>query len=170
MVSLGPEVKKATVPALVDQPLEIALSMLKSAGLIQGSVVEETSDKVAGIVIYQSHAAGTEVDEGTAVSLKVSKGGVPPTDTPASPDPSPSVEPVIYTKKITITLPADKESVKVRVEVDGEVKFNNVVYRTITVDGTIYPAVTGTGIHTVSVYFDDVLHESYPLDFTKPSE
>lgn len=168
VISLGPETKSVMVISFLGQTLEEARELLKKSNLTEGTIVPEASDKPEGTVIYQSIPADTEVSEGTAISFKVSKGpDTPAGDPSASPDVTPSTQPVMYTKKITVTLPTDKESVRVRVEVDGVVKFDNVVDRSMV---TIYPAVTGTGIHQISIYFDDTFHESYSLDFTKPSE
>jgi serine/threonine-protein kinase len=166
VVSSGPETKSVTVPSFVDETLESAQALLKSLNLIEGSSVKMESDKPVGTVIYQSVPAGTEVNEGSTISFQVSKGpDATSSDPGTSPEVTPSTEPVVYTKKVTVTLPTDRESVQVRIEVDGKVQFNNVVSQAM---GTIYPAVTGTGIHQISIYFDGVLDKSYPLDFTKP--
>jgi len=169
VVSIGPEVKRVTVPNFVDQTIESVRTQLQNLNLKEsGGIVEVNSDKPAGTVIYQSIPVGNEVNEGSTISFQVSKGPSGGTDDPGtSPEVTPSAQPIVYTKKVTVTLPTDRESVRVRVEVDEVVKFDNLVYQTM---GTIYPAVTGTGIHQITIYFDDVLHDSYSLDFTKPSE
>lgn len=170
VVSLGPEVKSVTVPSFVGQSLDDARKLLGDLNLKEGSsVFEVTSDKPVGTVIYQSVPAGSKVDEGSTISFQVSKGSGSSGDgTSPSPDVTSSAQPTSYTKKIKVVLPDDKDSVRVRVEVDGVVNFDNVVYRQNS--GIIYPAVTGTGVQQISVYFDDVLNESYPLDFSKASQ
>lgn len=167
VVSLGPETKKVTVPPFEGQDIESVRTQLQSLKLQEAGSVEVDSDQPAGIVIHQSVASGTEVDEGASISFQISKGTAGNTEPPEiSPSPTPTAQ-VMYSKRITVPLPTDRDSVRVRVEVDGVVKFDNVVYQTM---GTIYPAVTGTGIQKVSIYFDDVLYDSYDVDFTKPSE
>ena len=170
VVSLGPEVKSVAVPSFVGQSLDDARKLLGDLNLKEGSsVFEVTSDKPVGTVIYQSVPAGSKVDEGSTISFQVSKGSGSSGDgTSPSPDVTSSAQPTSYTKKIKVVLPDDKDSVRVRVEVDGVVNFDNVVYRQNS--GIIYPAVTGTGVQQISVYFDDVLNESYPLDFSKASQ
>jgi len=166
VVSLGPVVNKVTVLSFVDQTIDEARETLKTLNLTEGSVIPIESDKPAGTIIYQSIPAGSEVDEGTPISFQVSKGSgedaSPSPDTSATPTPDTTV----HTKKITVNLPENVESVRVRVEVDGVVKFNNVVYPG-SMGNVIYPPVDGSGVQTVSIYFDDVLQDSYDLDFSK---
>ena len=69
-----PDVQKAVVPTVTGQPIETARNLLLDSDLKIGSVNEVDSDAPAGQVVYQSIPAGTEVEEGTAVSLQVSKG------------------------------------------------------------------------------------------------
>lgn len=65
------------VPNVVDLPLQAAQTTLTSAGLAVGTVTQRASSTVvAGNVISQSPGAGSEVAEGTAVSLVVSTGPV----------------------------------------------------------------------------------------------
>jgi beta-lactam-binding protein with PASTA domain len=117
-------------------------------------------------VIHQSVTAGTEVEEGSTIGFQISQGSGSSVDPTTSSSPQPSST-VVYTKKIQVTLPTDPSSVRVRVEVDSVVKYDNVVDSSM---GTIYPAVTGSGIQQVSIYIDNVLQESYPVDFSKPSD
>ncbi|MPM71302.1 Serine/threonine-protein kinase PrkC [bioreactor metagenome] len=166
VVSLGPVANKVPVLSFVDQTIEWARETLKTLNLTEGSVIPIESDKPAGTIIYQSIPAGTEVDVGTAISFQVSKG--PGGDTSPSPDTSatPTPDTTVHTKKITVNLPDNVESVRVRVDVDGVVKFNNVVYPGST-GNVIYPPVDGSGVQTVSVYFDDVFQYSNEVDFSK---
>ena len=74
VVSLGVEVKTVRVPSVTGQSLEGARVTLTSHGLTIVGVTEVTNDRPQGQVIYQSIAANTEVEEGTSLTLQVSKG------------------------------------------------------------------------------------------------
>ncbi len=80
VVSKGPEPPAAvTVPDLGGLTVEEARDRLAASGLALGSVSEVYSSSIpAGEVISQNPAAGQSVDEGTAVSIVVSKGPEPP--------------------------------------------------------------------------------------------
>ena len=81
-VSRGEEpVEKVKVPNLVGKTAEEAEQLLKDAGLV-GIPTEEANDADEGTVFEQTQEAGTEVDEGTSISYKVSTGP----DTVAVPD------------------------------------------------------------------------------------
>ncbi len=104
VISLGPEKKKVTMSSLVEQTLEDAKATLAGLNLKEGSIVEETNDKPAGIVFYQSIPAGVEVEEGTAVSLKVSKGpDVPPGN--SGPSDTPRLHPSCIQKRSPLPCP-----------------------------------------------------------------
>ena len=74
--SIGPAlVNPVTVPDISGQDQEVAIEMLADAGLIQGSVTQETSETVAaGVVIRQTVTAGSQAESGSAVGLVVSSG------------------------------------------------------------------------------------------------
>ena len=74
VVSQGVQVKTVRVPSVIGQSLEGARVTLTSHGLTIAGVTEVTNDRPQGQVIYQSVAANTEVEEGTSVTLQVSKG------------------------------------------------------------------------------------------------
>ncbi len=80
VVSKGPEPPaQVTVPDLRGETVDAAEALLANAGLSLGSVTEEFSSTVpAGQVISQNPAANQTVDEGSAVSIVVSKGPEPP--------------------------------------------------------------------------------------------
>lgn len=148
VVSTGPETKQVTVPTLTGISLESARSIATSAGLKIGSVTEVYSDKPVGQVVYQSVAASSSVDEGTSVVLQVSKGS----------EPKPT-----HTKTVKVVLPEDdRESVEVRITVDGKEVFKNSVS---TAQGTFYHSVTGSGSMEICIYFDGELEESYTENF-----
>jgi beta-lactam-binding protein with PASTA domain/tRNA A-37 threonylcarbamoyl transferase component Bud32 len=73
-VSLGPP--KTDVPSVVGEPLDQALSDLQNAKL-QGKSVQVESNKPAGQVVSQSPTAGASVEQGSKVTVRVSKGPQP---------------------------------------------------------------------------------------------
>ena len=89
-VSKGPEkepdAQKVVVPTVTGQFVDTARALLLDSGLRIGSVAEVDSDAPAGQVVYQSIPAGTPVEEGTAVSIQISKGPVQPENEPEEPE------------------------------------------------------------------------------------
>ena len=79
-VSSGSEIQEAengiaTVPYVIWDTKEKALSKLRLAGLGEPEIEEMYDENVSqGQVISQSVSAGTEVDEGTVITLMISKG------------------------------------------------------------------------------------------------
>jgi serine/threonine-protein kinase len=71
-----------TVPEVVGMTTDGALNALEQAGLAVGTITEVASeDGPEGTVIEQTPQAGAEVDEGSAVDLRVSTGAPAPTAT-----------------------------------------------------------------------------------------
>lgn len=146
-VSTGPESKSVVVPPVVGQSLDSARAMLAAVKLTIASVVEVESNEPEGDVTYQSIAAGTEVDEGSSITLNVSKG----------PKQSPE-----RTGSTQVNLPTDRESVSVRVTVNGVEQYNTTVN---TETGTVWVSINGSGTQEVSVYFDGELQDTYQFSF-----
>ena len=147
VISKGPESMPVVVPSVTGQSLEKAKKMLEDLGLTVAGTEEVASDQPAGTVVYQSIAPSTEVEKGTAVTLHYSKG--------------PESKP-ITSKPITVVLPADPESVTVRITLDGQEIYNDVVS---TSAGTLVTTANGTGSQEVCIYIDDQLVDQYTLNF-----
>lgn len=78
VVSKGEEVKVAKVPNLKKKTVTEAEAALSEVNLDLGNVSQEYSESIPeGQVISQSIAEGTEVKEGTAVDITISKGKEP---------------------------------------------------------------------------------------------
>ena len=72
---------KATVPYLVGKSVNDAQSALSKAGLSLGSISYEYSSTYAeGEVIWQQYDANAQLDKGTSVRIRVSKGSKPTQD------------------------------------------------------------------------------------------
>ena len=73
--------EKKKVPAIVapaagdkKKALETAIAKIESSNLSIGNISTAESDLVAGTVIDQNIAAGTEIEEHTKISITVSSG------------------------------------------------------------------------------------------------
>lgn len=75
VISNGPDVKTVAVPKVTGISESAARSSLEALKLAVGNVSHENSDTVEkGLVIRQSIAEGTEVNEGTSVDIVISDG------------------------------------------------------------------------------------------------
>ena len=136
-----------------------------------------SNDYAEGLVCWQSIQTGTEVDKGSTIHLRLSKGADPstspdpeitPTPTPgASTDPEVAptpgsggaLKPISYTVNLASS---DKETVRVRVTVNGQDQFNEDVQ---TVLGVRVVTLYGTGFQQVDVYLDGQLSETRMMNF-----
>lgn len=83
IISSGTAPAQVAVPNVVGLTLATATTSITSAGLVlEGYAIENSPTVAAGMVIYVSPSAGTEVSPGTDVYLTVSIGPVPPPPTP----------------------------------------------------------------------------------------
>lgn len=74
IISTGPETVMTKVPQLKGLSKESAIAKIESSNLSIGSISTAESDLVAGTVIDQNIAAGTEIEEHTKISITVSSG------------------------------------------------------------------------------------------------
>ncbi len=136
-----------------------------------------SNDYAEGLVCWQSIQTGTEVDKGSTIHLRLSKGADPstspapeitPTPTPGAstaPEVSPTpgsggaLKPISYTVNLASS---DKETVRVRVTVNGQDQFNEDVQ---TVLGVRVVTLYGTGFQQVDVYLDGQLSETRMMNF-----
>ena len=79
VVSKGPKMTVVTVPSILSFDKNAAEKKLKEAGLVPEYLGEDDSvnEYGQGQVSYQSISAGTQVEKGTTVQYKVSKGSQP---------------------------------------------------------------------------------------------
>lgn len=127
VVSQGKEVNTVRVPTLTGQSLESARVTLTSQGLTISGITEVTSDKPQGQVIYQSIPAGTLVEEGTSLTLQVSKG-------PETTEPVPVIVPTLTGQSLeaarNMLTGVDLRIANVT-EVDSDAPAGQVVYQSI---------------------------------------
>ena len=74
IISTGPETVMTKVPQLKGLSKESAIAKIESSNLSIGNISTAESDLVAGTVIDQNIAAGTEIEEHTNISITVSSG------------------------------------------------------------------------------------------------
>lgn len=154
VVSLGPAEKVELVPLFIGQTEEWARNKAELQNLVIGEVFKVwSSEYPAGMVIDQSIDAYDEVPQGTSINLQVSKG----------PDPS-AQEPVQATKSFSVQLPVGATT-----QVKVTIKDGNTVVLDRTVDPQLEAAVTctvsGTGIKSYDIFFDDQLANTKSVDF-----
>ena len=145
-VSRGQEIKKVTMPNLIGMEESLAKRELLSQNLAVGNITTETSTYPKGTVVFQSVAADSEVDQNTPVSLIISSG------------PSSAPEKIKY---LNISLPQDKDSVALRVLVDGK-QVHKATHKKD--EKSVDVKITGTGTVKVDIYIDDKLHKSENID------
>ncbi|WP_186564515.1 Stk1 family PASTA domain-containing Ser/Thr kinase [Lawsonibacter celer] len=183
VVSTGPKVETVNVVSFLHKSPEDAQKWAEEQlSLTYGGITgQEYSDDVdEGLICWQSIEPGTEVDEGTTIYFKISKGSdpassTPPTDEPTvSPTPSqspgtgedPAPSPIPVYRTVQVKLPNDgRERVAVRIQVgDNTAAYDNMAE---TQMGTIYAPVQGIGVQQVTIYIDEVSVDSYTLDFSQ---
>ena len=74
IISTGPETVMTKVPQLKGLSKDAAIAKIESSNLSIGNISTAESDLVAGTVIDQNIAAGTEIEEHTKISITVSSG------------------------------------------------------------------------------------------------
>lgn len=67
----SPTVTAISVPSVVGFTVEKATESLQSAGLVVGAITTKPSDKETGLILEQNPTSGTQVTEGTTVTLVV---------------------------------------------------------------------------------------------------
>lgn len=164
-VSIGPEISYVRVPNLVGSTLNEALVKISQSGLIS-RVEEDYSDEVEeGLVMDQSIAAGAEVEEGSYITITVSK-GPEVIETPVDEKPEVPEDPTTNTFPLTITLPTDRERVIVivqKVTEDGrEIVYSQEVN---TSEQSIIVNVKGTGTQIFEIIMDGVLYDKTEITF-----
>ena len=122
-----------------------------------------SNDYAEGLVCWQSIQTGTEVDKGSTIHLRLSKGADPSTSPDPEVSPTPgsggALKPISYTVNLASS---DKETVRVRVTVNGQDQFNEDVQ---TVLGVRVVTLYGTGFQQVDVYLDGQLSETRMMNF-----
>ncbi len=150
VISIGPE--KFLMPNYVGKNIDDVELDLIEKDLIRGTITYENSSVYEkNAVITQNITPGTEVNRKGVVDFTVSKGNEGNSKLPVM---------------IQITLPKDKDKVKVTVQKVQNSIIENV-YEAIhsTSEGEIEVPITGTGKAVFEIYIDGVLNGSVEHDF-----
>lgn len=158
-VSKGPSEKDVVVPKFVGKTLDEAKKSITDAGLTLGDVSYENSVVDSGLVIKQSVAGGETVSNKTKINLVVSSGE----GSTGSNDTKHEATPTDRTIKCTI--PADKETVTVKVTEGGKTVYEGAFHPQENPEFSL--KVSGTGKKTYEVYADDTLVNTATISFTE---
>ena len=164
-ISDGPKVIYVPVPPFINMNIEQAIGQAESLGLVVDGVDYFYSDEYAADrVMWQSINADTEVEKGSVISFQVSMGPEPVQD----PDPDNSTElppsqNVESVQTVQVDLSAYNGTVSLRIIVGDVTWFDSNVDCTAT--STVTREITGTGTQQVSIYINNELVDTYPLEF-----
>ena len=189
-LSKGTDVKKVNMTKLIGMSLDDAKREIERLGLVVGTVGESESSRDKGVVLSQSIAEGTEIEEKTTVNLTVSagkkqeeakpepsktpepSGGETTENPPTKPEPSTNpgnsggetTQPDENTKSKTITvkLPASPESFTLSAKVNDKQVYSKTHQAS---EGSANITLRGTGTVTVSIYIDGKLFHEISVSF-----
>lgn len=164
--SKGKETKTTTVPNLLGQDIDVAIQMIKDAGLTYNGKSSDYSDSYSeNQVMDQSISAGKTVDEGTTISLTVSLGSRVTSYSASIPIESPFGRDITDGDGNTDVYDSGQVTVVVY-KPDGS---SETVYDQNTSEGSLPGSVsttsTASGSGTVYVYLNGVQVSSYSVDF-----
>ncbi len=152
VVSSGSDVKAGVVPKIVGMTVDEAKEALEKAGLKPGTASYGTSDTYnKNIVMWQQHAAGTELKEGDTVDFKVSRGSNTSSQIPLVLNYSDAPNSVVW---VTVTI-------------SDESGTHNAVTRVqrLRDDPADTIMLSGVGAGTVTVIFDDRIYMKKNVNF-----
>ncbi len=172
-VSLG--VKKISVPSVLGKSEKDATKALKDAGLKVVTTTDEDSSKDNDTVLKQSIDAGTEVEEGTSVTITINK--ITATKSATLTINVKSILGGKYTTETKDTGKKDEEGnpikeekikdVKVRIVVGSDTVFNENLDPTTT---SLVQSISGKGTVTVKLYIDDVLKKQKDINLNETNK
>ena len=136
-VSMGPKTTYATVPNVLGYKLNDAKLMLNSAGIKIGSVTRVDSTQAGSVILR-----GTTIDLVIAMERDSEANSV----------------------TLDIPLPSDNRSVQLEAFINGSPAAAETINPYMMSSWTV--TLTGEGINTVSIYYDDKLYRAYSVDFT----
>ena len=155
VVSLGSAVEQVDMPDVKGKDVDTAKEVLEKAGLAIGAVDYDMSSAYAiNTVMWQQYEPGTKVDKGTAVNLKISTADQPPASS----------------RSVALTVDygkANNEVFYLTVVVSDESGVRAIINREqrIKSDGSEILSLTGDGVGTVKVIFDNDVAMEKSVDF-----
>ena len=172
-VSLG--VKKISVPSVLGKSEKDATKALKDAGLKVVTTTDEDSSKDNDTVLKQSVDAGTEVEEGTSVTITINS--ITQTKNATLTINVKSILGGKYTTETKDTGKKDEEGnhikeekikdVKVKIVVGSDTVYNENLDPTTT---SLVQSISGKGTVTVKIYIDDVLKKQKDINLNETNK
>ena len=172
-VSLG--VKKISVPSVLGKSEKDATKELKNAGLKVVTTSDEDSSKDNDTVLKQSVDAGTEVEEGTSVTITINS--ITQTKNATLTINVKSILGGKYTTETKDTGKKDEEGnpikeekikdVKVKIVVGSDTVYNENLDPTTT---SLVQSISGKGTVTVKIYIDDVLKKQKDINLNETNK
>lgn len=158
IISQGEEIKKVTVPNLEGSEEIKARNDILGSDLEVGQVTKKHHPSVpAGLVYWQSHQPGSQVDSKTAIDLYVSLG--PEEVEEPEPEPEPDPEPDLIKRNISLSLPSPegKDTVTVTIFTDDTTVYN----KKHDAGSTIIIELTGRPGDSFDVFYDDEYFDTF---------
>ena len=172
-VSLG--VKKITAPSVLGKSEKDATKELKNAGFKVIVTTEENTSKDNDTVLKQSIDAGTEVEDGSSITITVNK--IVKTKNATLTVNVKSILGGKYTTEVVETGEKDAEgnpkkeekikNVKVKITVGNDTVYNESIEPTTT---NLIQSISGKGTVTVKVYVDDVLKKTKDINLNETNK
>ena len=172
-VSLG--VKKISVPSVLGKSEKDATKALKDVGLKVVTTTDEDSSKDNDTVLKQSVDAGTEVEEGTSVTITINN--ITQTKNATLTINVKSILGGKYTTETKDTGKKDEEGnpikeekikdVKVKIVVGSDTVYNENLDPTTT---SLVQSISGKGTVTVKIYIDDVLKKQKDINLNETNK
>ena len=156
-------IKKVVVPNLVGMGKDAAVNLIESMGLVVTSVNKQYSDSLDGLVIEQSPTHPSNVDEGSGVSIIVSKGPRPPEGEEPVVTDAPMQDPAQKTKTFTVKIPESSgETVYIEITANGQVVHSAQHNKS---EGYVSVEIPGSGTVSVQAMIDGALAAQRTLIF-----
>jgi len=168
-VSSGPDIETAQMLNVIGKDKAHAVELLNAKGFENVSTKTVESDEPAGTVVYQSEAAGEEIDVTTKIILEISEGPAetepPATEAPAGNlTPEETKEQESWSRKtISFALPSRDTGYTVTVLRDGFA----IVSATVEPGADIFtvPDVEGSGTSVFELVIDGAVYSSQTVEF-----
>lgn len=141
------KIEKVQVPDVRNMNFEAAKKLLEARGLVVNEPVSVPSDAVAGTVVYIDLKVDDWVDQGTAVTLKVSSGEAQKTS-----------------YNMSVPVPNFyKGQIEIKATLNGEVVKSSNIYAS---DIATWPlTLKGTGVGKLVIRINDKVYLAYNVDF-----
>ena len=173
-VSSGPDIVTAKMLNVVGKEKEYAIELLNAKGFDKIRTITVESEEYPGTVVYQSEAAGEEIDVTTEILLEVSEGPKEPESTKPVQQP-PAQEETKAPEEETLPPTMSRKSISFALPV-RETSYTVVVYRDgvpYTGEYTIDPGtdvfslgeVEGYGTMTFDLVIDGAVYSSQRVEF-----